>query len=214
MAQKYSIYPKTSRVGASKAIVTEKIDGSNLTFFKFDNVPYIATRNNVVTYEEWQKDKSILGYKGLMQFLDDNAEQLFADLNDFTAICGEWVGMGKLKYSGVFTHRFLAFAKARVEIADESTMRFSLFKLRYILDELGYAFVDGVFPNYLGKVPQVKQFDVSPTIEALDELYDTYRESVNRDVEGFVVFYSGQITKYVRMKNGKLEPHQINYREK
>lgn len=35
----------------------------------------------------------------------------------------------------------------------------------------------------------------------------TIAKKVNRNVEGFVVNYENRITKYVRMKNGKLTEH-------
>lgn len=46
-----------------------------------------------------------------------------------------------------------------------------------------------------------------PTKEFLDSIYETYTNEVKRDVEGFVVNYKNIISKYVRMKNGKLEEH-------
>jgi hypothetical protein len=45
------------------------------------------------------------------------------------------------------------------------------------------------------------------SIDKLNGLYDAYSQSVNRNVEGFVINIGGRISKYVRMKNGKLEDH-------
>ena len=41
----------------------------------------------------------------------------------------------------------------------------------------------------------------------LNNLYDKYINKVKRNVEGFVINYKNIITKYVRMKNGKLTEH-------
>ena len=49
--------------------------------------------------------------------------------------------------------------------------------------------------------------NVIPTKEHLDSIYTKYCEKVNRNVEGFVVNYKNIISKYVRMKNGKLQEH-------
>jgi hypothetical protein len=62
-------------------------------------------------------------------------------------------------------------------------------------------------PNFIGIVPEVAELNVIPTKEHLDSLYKKYTNKVNRNVEGFVVNYKNIITKYVRMKNGKLQEH-------
>ena len=41
----------------------------------------------------------------------------------------------------------------------------------------------------------------------LDDIYDCYRSCKNRDVEGIIVNYNNNISKYVRMKNGQLQEH-------
>lgn len=51
------------------------------------------------------------------------------------------------------------------------------------------------------------EMGVIPDKNKLDELYDNYCKKTNRNVEGFVVNYENRITKYVRMKNGKLTEH-------
>ena len=38
----------------------------------------------------------------------------------------------------------------------------------------------------------------------LDNIYKEYTEKTNRPVEGFVINYRDIISKYVRLKNGKL----------
>ena len=51
---KKEIYPKTKRVSCSgeKVYLTEKIDGSNLVFFKKNETLYIAQRNNIISIDE------------------------------------------------------------------------------------------------------------------------------------------------------------------
>ena len=46
---KKSIYPKTRRVkiAGEKVYITEKLDGSNLVFFKKNDEVYIAQRKNI-----------------------------------------------------------------------------------------------------------------------------------------------------------------------
>lgn len=62
-------------------------------------------------------------------------------------------------------------------------------------------------PNFIGIVPEITELMGLPTKEFLDSIYETYTNGVKRDVEGFVVNYKNIISKYVRMKNGKLEEH-------
>ena len=60
------IYPKTKRVSclSDKVYITEKLDGSNLVFFKKDDELYIAQRNNILKFGELEENKGVL-YKGL-----------------------------------------------------------------------------------------------------------------------------------------------------
>jgi len=48
---KKSLYPKTKRLSknSKKIVVTEKLDGSNIGFFKLNGELVIATRNNILT---------------------------------------------------------------------------------------------------------------------------------------------------------------------
>lgn len=45
MAYRIKLYPKTTRMGKEKSQLTEKLDGSNLGFFKLNNKVYVAQRN-------------------------------------------------------------------------------------------------------------------------------------------------------------------------
>lgn len=96
---KKEIYPKTKRVSCSgdKVYITEKLDGSNLVFFKKNDELYIAQRKTIININELEEVKDKL-YKGLYQWLLDNKDYLQEQLINDSAICGEWLGMGKLKY--------------------------------------------------------------------------------------------------------------------
>lgn len=199
---KKEIYPKTKRVSClgDKVYVTEKLDGSNLVIFKKNDELYFAQRNNIFKFDELEENKDKL-YKGLYAWLIEN-NWVFNDLHNNSAICGEWLGMGKLKYSvDEFDQRFYMFAKANVD--DD----FNLYNLMYDHDLFIYPFQTQIIPKCIGIVPEVTELNVIPNKEHLDSIYDKYCKKVNRNVEGFVVNYKNIISKYVRMKNGKLQEH-------
>ena len=200
---KKEIYPKTKRISSAgdKVYITEKLDGSNLVFFKKDDELYIAQRKNIFKISELEEVKDIL-YKGLYQWLLDNKDYLQEQLINNSAICGEWLGMGQIKYSiDEFDKRFYMFAKANID--DE----FNLYNLIYDHNLFIYPFVNQEKPKFIGVVPEVIELLVLPTKEYLDSIYETYTNRTKRNVEGFVVNYKNIITKYVRMKNGKLQEH-------
>lgn len=199
---KKEIYPKTKRVSIAggKVYVTEKLDGSNLCFFKKDEEMYVAQRNSIYKFSELEENKDKL-YKGLYQWIEDNKEAL-NDIYNGAVICGEWLGMGKLKYDvGEFDKRWYMFAKANIN--DD----FQLYNLIYDHSLFIYPFQSQEIPKCIGVVPEVAELNVLPNKEYLDSLYEKYRAKVNRDVEGFVVNYNNIINKYVRMKNNKLQEH-------
>lgn len=200
---KKEIYPKTERVicEGAKVQITEKLDGSNLVIFKLNDDIYIAQRNNIFEFNELIENKDKL-YKGLYQWLKDNYLVLYAELYEGSAICGEWIGMGKLKYSiDEFDKRFYMFAKANI------TPDFNLYNLIYNHELFIYPFKSQIIPNFIGIVPVVTEINNIPNKSQLDNIYEKYCKKVNRNVEGFVINYSNKITKYVRMKNGKLSEH-------
>ncbi len=200
---KKEIYPKTKRVSCSgeKVYLTEKIDGSNLVFFKKNETLYIAQRNNIISIDEIDEQKGIL-YKGLYQWLIDNKDVLIEELIDNSAICGEWIGMGCLKYPvDEFDKRWYMFAKANIDD------NFNLYNLIYEHSLFIYPFLSQTIPKFIGIVPEVQELNVLPTKEHLDSIYEKYCNKVNRNVEGFVLNYKNTVTKYVRMKNGKLKEH-------
>ena len=199
---KKEIYPKTKRVSCvgDKLQITEKLDGSNLVFFKKNNGIYIAQRGNIFNINELEENKDKL-YKGLYQWIMDN-KYFLNDLHDGSAICGEWLGMGCLKYTiDEFDKRWYMFAKANI---DED---FNLYNLIYDHKLFIYPFESQEIPKCIGIVPEVAERNVLPNKEYLDKIYNKYCQKVGRNVEGFVLNYKNIITKYVRMKNGKLQEH-------
>lgn len=203
---KKEIYPKTQRVKNSgdKIYVTEKLDGSNLVIFKKEDVLYIAQRKNIFAIDELEDVKSIL-YKGLYQWLVDNKDVLEVELQSNSAICGEWLGMGQVKYDvGSFDKRFYMFAKANIN------EDFKLYNLNYDHEFFIYPFVSQTIPSFIGIVPTVTELNVLPSKEHLDSLYEKYTQKVNRVVEGFVINNQNNVSKYVRMKNGKLVEYSDN----
>lgn len=200
---KKEIYPKTQRVKCigAKIEITEKLDGSNLVIFKLNNEINIAQRNNIFNICEITENKDKL-YKGLFQWLLDNEEILQNELIENSAICGEWLGMGKLKYNiDEFDKRFYMFAKANVY---EDIL---LTNLKYDHDLFKYPFTTQIIPSCIGIVPVVGHIPYIPDKESLDKMYERYVEKVGRNVEGFVINYENNISKYVRMKNGKFQEH-------
>lgn len=200
---KKEIYPKTKRVSCigDKVYITEKLDGSNMCIFKKNDLLYIAQRKNIICENEFEDAKSIM-YKGLYQWLEDNKDYLKEHLLNNACICGEWLGMGCLKYSvDEFDKRIYMFAKANID--DD----FNLYNLIYEHNLFIYPFDNQEMPKFIGIVPEVAELNVIPTKEHLDSIYEKYTNKVNRNVEGFVVNYKNIISKYVRMKNGKLQEH-------
>ena len=110
--------------------------------------------------------------------------------------------MGKIKYTiDEFDKKWYMFAKANID--DE----FNLYNLNYEHSLFVYPFVSQEIPKFIGVVPEVVELNVLTTKEHLDSIYEKYCAKVNRNVEGFVINYKNIITKYVRMKNGKLQEH-------
>ena len=200
---KKEIYPKTKRVSCvgNKVYITEKIDGSNMVIFKKNDLLYIAQRKNIICETEFEEAKNIL-YKGLYEWFKNNKDYLKEHLLNNACICGEWIGMGCLKYYvDEFDKRIYMFAKANID--DD----FNLYNLIYEHELFKYPFDNQEIPSFIGVVPEVTELNVIPTKEHLDSIYAKYCEKVNRNVEGFVVNYRNIISKYVRMKNGKLQEH-------
>ena len=200
MIRGVEIYPKTPRIpiGGDKIYLTEKLDGSNLVFFKKEGQLYIAQRKNIFTLSELEEAKDIV-YKGLYQWLKDYGSILQENLHEGSAICGEWLGMSVTKYTiDRFDKRWYMFAKANVN--DDFTLRNFMYDHSLFI----YPFVDQTIPSFVGIVPEVCELNVLPNKAHLDSIYQKYIDKEQRDVEGFVINYKNSISKYVRRKNGKL----------
>lgn len=200
---KKEIYPKTKRLSCkgNKVYITEKIDGSNMVIFKKNDLLYIAQRKTIICENEFNTSKDVM-YKGLYQWLQEHKDYLKTHLLNNTCICGEWIGMGCLKYTvDEFDKRLYMFAKANI---DEE---YNLYNLIYNHELFKYPFDNQEIPTFIGVVPEIVELNVIPTKEHLDSIYEKYTSKVNRNVEGFVVNYNNNILKYVRMKNGKLQEH-------
>ena len=207
---KKEIYPKTERhkIEGIKVQITEKLDGSNLCFFKIDNELYIATRKNIFTLTEvltnYSSIKDII-YPYLDNWLKENGSNLRDCLNNNSVICGEWLAMGKLKYPDL-DNRFYMYAKAN--IYEEMILE----NIKYDHNLFIYPFTNQNIPSFIKFVPLVEEVNFFPNVDYLNELYGKYTTLVNRAVEGFVVNFDDRITKYVRMKNGKLADHYDQFK--
>ena len=205
MMIKKSLYPKTKRIsdGESNIIITEKLDGSNIGFFKLKDELVIATRNNIFNLEEADGLAKDFLYKGMSEWLKLNGQHLKESLNEGSGFFGEWMGMGKIKYTELDKKVYM-FAKANIN------EKLDIYNLYYDVYLLKYPFVDAVIPEYINIVPVVENVKKYPTINQLDEIYLKYSGNKDDYVEGFVVQYKNQVSKYVRMKNGKLQKHKEN----
>lgn len=200
MIRGVEIYPKTPRIpiGGDKIYLTEKLDGSNLVFFKKEGQLYIAQRKTIFALSELEEAKDIV-YKGLYQWLKDYGSILQENLHEGSAICGEWLGMSVTKYTiDRFDKRWYMFAKANVN--DDFTLRNFMYDHSLFI----YPFVDQTIPSFVGIVPEVCELNVLPNKAHLDSIYQKYIDKEQREVEGFVINYKNSISKYVRRKNGKL----------
>lgn len=203
---KKTLYPKTKRLEGKKEVVTitEKIDGSNLSFFKLDGELYIAQRNNIYSLTEAMGVDTIpknVMYKHLHEFLANYGSELKADLQEKAVVSGEWIAMGRIDYGNV-AQRFLQFAKGNVD--DEM----NLIKLSYNHDLFKWSFISQEVPPFIGVVPVVSITDEFPTKEELDSLYEEVAQEETHPVEGFVVAVGNDsISKYVRFKDGALKEH-------
>lgn len=73
---KKTLYPKTKRVKfKNRVTITEKLDGSNIGFFKVNGELTIAQRNNIFSLNELDENKQML-YGGLNGWLQENGEDL------------------------------------------------------------------------------------------------------------------------------------------
>lgn len=202
---KQTIFPKIPRIPekGKTVVVTEKLDGSNLVFFKKNGKLFIAQRNSIYEIDEIAPNTSL--YAGLYDFLQEHSEEIANELVEGSAICGEWLAMGEIKYP--FEQKYFMFAKANVDD------NLKLYNIKYDHSLFIYSFASQVIPDYIGEVPIAAVLNTMPNKEMLDELYDTYEKIVGRDVEGFVIEMCGMVDKYVRMKRGKhIEYSEVDHK--
>ncbi len=207
---KQMLYPKTARLGVENIQITEKMDGSNLCIFKYEGILYIAQRNRIFTIKEAIKEST---YKGLSEWLRNYKDVLKEGLVDNAVLCGEWMGMGYIKYEQYSTG-FLMYAKANVKkvLDEEGDFVFKIENINYSHDLFIHCFEDKYIPAFIGEVPIVKegaQFS-DLEIENLNERYSLYKKEVDREVEGFVISVNNQLLKYVRFKRGKETTHSFS----
>lgn len=196
---KKTLYPKTKRVQfKNRVVITEKLDGSNIGFFKVNEELVIAQRNNIFLLNELEENKQML-YKGLLGWIEEHGQDLKERLIEGSGFFGEWIGMGKIKYPELDKKVYM-FAKANYDKGEIKNLYYEheLFK---------YPFENQEFPEYVGIVPVVMERDTYPYIETLNQEYEIYKNRVNRNVEGFIIAQNNNANKYVRMKNGKLQDH-------
>lgn len=196
---KKTLYPKTKRVQfKNRVVITEKLDGSNIGFFKINGELVIAQRNNIFLRNELEENKQML-YRGLKGWIEKYGEDLANRLMEGSGFFGEWIGMGKIKYPDLDKKVYM-FAKANY---DKGKIK----NLYYEHELFKYPFVNQEFPDYIGIVPVVEERNSFPEIDTLNKMYDCYKEKIERNVEGFVIAQNNNVNKYVRMKNGKLQDH-------
>jgi len=173
---KKTLYPKTKRVQfKNRVVITEKLDGSNIGFFKVNGELVIAQRNNVILLSEIEENKQML-YKGLLGWLEEHGEDLQNKLMEGSGFFGEWIGMGKIKYPNLDKKVYM-FAKANYDKGEIKNLYYEheLFK---------YPFENQEFPEYIGIVPVVEECGGFPDIEKLNCLYEIYKAKTQRNVEG------------------------------
>jgi len=199
---KQTLYPKTQRISKSKILLTEKLDGSNLGLFKFNNTLVIVQRNNIFTLEELDQ----VTYKGLKQWLSEYSKELLADLHDGSGVFGEWIGMGQINYQNRLSKKLYIFAKANITFNAESGF-YEVWKINYNPELFIYPFQSQQIPDCMGIVPIINEEITNINKEELDKIYDTYCKHQDGKVEGFIVNNNDSIHKYVRLKDGKFEEH-------
>lgn len=202
------MYPKTPRYTArGEYVITEKMDGSNVTFYKWQGVLFVCKRNSVAPLEEALTTKSFC-LKGMHEWLGQHGAALCEAMVEGSAIVGEWMGEGRLKYPDTQENRFRMFAKANVELSKNGAEVVGLKNILYKEMLFVYPFIEQKIPEYITTVPIVYQSKDKPNLDDLDELYISYKETIERDCEGFIIIEpGGTIQKYVRKKNGVETEH-------
>lgn len=196
---KKMLYPKTKRIGDWSVVITEKLDGANIGFFKKEGKLVIATRETI--YHWIPGEKTECKYRGLQAWLDMFGEDLLNSINETSGFFGEWLGTGRGRYPEAYKRVYM-FAKANI---DED---YGVYNIYYDHGLFIYPFKNQIIPAFIEAVPVVEKLSYYPSIEELDLLYDKYVARYNRFVEGFIIELNNTVMKYVRYKKGKLTPHK------
>ena len=207
MIRNNMVYPKTKRISKTDFVwqITEKMDGSNLTFFKFDDDLYLATRNNVFNWTVEKPTSQDIQYKGLFGWVENYSKLLYEKLKNHEALFGEWLGMGKIKYEDYFP-RFNLFAYGYMHQNEDG--KFEAGYINRDLNKIADFLVEHDLNRDFITVPFVDYTDsLSPDL--IDWYYNKYRDEQSREVEGFILtnLDSGEVRKYVRYKGGKMLEH-------
>ena len=126
---KKTLYPKTKRIQyKNRVVITEKLDGSNIGFFKVNGDLIIAQRNNIFLINELEENKQML-YRGLKGWLDEYGEDLKDKLMEGSGFFGEWIGMGKIKYPDLDKKVYM-FAKANYVKGEIRNLYYEIYKTK------------------------------------------------------------------------------------
>ena len=178
---KKKLYGKTTRMPLNRRVViTEKLDGSNLGFFKLDGELWIAQRSRVYKASNVSPKGA---YKGLYDWIQEYGDVLEQELYEGSIIFGEWIGMGHIKYQGTLDAKYMLFGKARIDA------EFNITKKQWGLEGLIYPFASQEIPSFIGVVPKVQEYAYVPSVSDLDALYEEYMIKKGRKVEGFVIVF-------------------------
>lgn len=194
-----SLYPKTSRITSEPAIITEKLDGSNLWIFKLNWELIIAQRNNVFTFSELKNSQWL--YKWLLRWIQENVESI--DLLEWSWVFWEWIWMWQIWYN--LPKRFYIFAKANID------SNLDVSKINYDRSLFIYPFEKREIPDCMWVVPIVAETHETVSIHYLDKLYERYKEEKGSKVEWFIIIQNNSVSKYVRCKNWKETEHMVRW---
>lgn len=204
--KKEKYYPKTRRVkdDDKRYIITEKLDGSNIGLGVLDGELIVFQRSKAYKYISG----SAKDIKGLEGWLSDNKNELISMLDEHQVVFGEWLGTGRIKYP-TLNYKYYVFACGQFDRVDDDYEVYNLTNSNQAIEKHCGDFI-GPDGNNIGvsTCPLVAHAGVI-NVEMLDNLYVSYTDYVQRDVEGFVVYdkATNTVEKYVRYKNGKKSKH-------
>ena len=188
------IFPKQKKEDTTYQI-TEMLGGKNLGLFKIGNDLVIIEKKQAYMFSNIENIKKHLP-TGLYKFLIENGKDLIDKLEERAGIYGEWIAEGQQFLTGLSDYKLYVYAKATL-VGGVKSKQFGTDDLTWFMNELPKAFKDNLVPEYVGVMPLVKMTTTS-TIEHLNKLYESYNNSVNREVKGFIVVSENGTYKYTR----------------